>query len=308
MRWIAVAFVGTSLMISGCVAPATTAPAAAGAAGAGATGAAGAAAAPAAAAHPTLLEFLGLCQIAEGIGKAATCGLSVLGSCFPGLEPKPALVPITAAGGEGASPAVQAAADIKAEEDKAAQKIKAIRYLAGLGCVKCYSGIEEAFLAALEDCTEEVRFEAAKGLREAAGNPCHICSATSCCSPKIVEKLQEIAEKTDSQGCYVEPSPRVRRMARLALNRCSGRTLAVEEEPTPAEGPAGDTAEEPIPPPPEGQATTHRTQAAIALFESPDAAPFAAGPPDPTPTTPSVPTDYLRFDGRAYRGTEIGVE
>ena len=252
-----------SLACAGCAAP-MTAPAApgagaaagaagAGAAGAGAAGAAGGAAA-AAPAKATLPQFLGLGQAAHGIGKIVTHLQSHLGSFFPGLEPKPPILPITAAGGEGASPAVAAAAEIKAEEDKAAQKIKAIRYLAGLGCVSCYTGIEEAFLAALEDCTEEVRYEAVKGLRKAAGNPCKVCRSSSCCTPKLVEKLEEIANKMDGQGCYTEPSPRVRRLARLTLSQCGGAIFVPPEEPTPEEGPSGDTVKEPPAAPAESSA------------------------------------------------------
>ena len=48
---------------------------------------------------------------------------------------------------EDASPAVKAAAEAKAEEDQAPQKAKAIRYLASLGCGKCYPDTEEALLA-----------------------------------------------------------------------------------------------------------------------------------------------------------------
>jgi hypothetical protein len=165
---------------------------------------------------------------------------------FPGLEPKPALLPITAAGGEGASPAVAAAAQIKAEEDKADQKIKAIRYLSTLGCVKCYAGIEDGLLAALGDCTEAVRYEAVKALRKNADDDCQVCKAGSCCTPKLVKKLEELAHKSDDQGCFVEPSARVRRLARLTLSSCGGG-VPVTEEPTPAEGPSGDTAQEPAP-------------------------------------------------------------
>ena len=55
---------------------------------------------------------------------------------FPGLEAKPPVLAITdpANLGEDASPAVQAAAKVKAEEDGAQQKIKALRYLATIGC------------------------------------------------------------------------------------------------------------------------------------------------------------------------------
>ena len=112
------------------------------------------------------------------------------------------------ANSSGASPAVQAAAAAKAEEDKAPQKIKAVSYLASLGCGKCYPDTENAILAALEDCTESVRYAAAKGLRKSVANGCGCCRQNSCCSPKLVKKLYEMGYDKDASGCYVEPSAR----------------------------------------------------------------------------------------------------
>ena len=91
---------------------------------------------------------------------------NLLGMRFPGLEAKPPLLAITDPANmtEDSPPAVKAAAEIKAQEDQAAQKIKALRYLATIGCGGCYPDVEDAFLAALDDCTEEVKeaFEAAE--------------------------------------------------------------------------------------------------------------------------------------------------
>jgi hypothetical protein len=196
----------------------------------------------------SLPEFLGLNKLCEGIGAASSCVHNQLGYYFPGLEPKPPLLAISDPANmeEGASPAVKAAAEAKAEEDKAAQKAKAVRYLASLGCGKCYPDTEEALLSALNDCSEVVRFEAASGLRKNAGKPCNSCRVNSCCTPKIMEKLNSLAYETDATGCYVEPSARVRRMARLALCGCGGAVVPSSTpppEPLPAEGPA----QEPLP-------------------------------------------------------------
>jgi hypothetical protein len=62
-----------------------------------------------------------------------------------------------------------------------------------------------------------------------------------------------MANKMDAQGCYSESSPRVRRLARLTLNQCGG-AIFVPEEPTPEEGPAGDTVKEPPAAPAESSA------------------------------------------------------
>ncbi len=146
---------------------------------------------------------------------------------------------------DSSNPAVKAAAAAKADEDQAAQKIKAIRYLATLGCAGCYPDVEDALLASLDDCTEAVRYEAAKAFRELSGRPCTTCKTKSCCSPKVRKKLDEVANKM-VDNCYKESSERVRRMARLALAGCGGgapvaATAAPQEGPSqePEPGPTG---------------------------------------------------------------------
>ena len=68
---------------------------------------------------------------------------------FPGLEALPPLLSIADPKNlQSSNPAVAAAAGAKADEDQAAQKIKAIRYLATLGCAGCYPDVEDALLAA----------------------------------------------------------------------------------------------------------------------------------------------------------------
>ena len=189
----------------------------------------------------TLPEFLGLCAVFDGIGKGIDCIRSKLGSVFPGLEPKPGLLPITdPANMDSPSPAVAAAADIKAQEDAAAQKIKALRYLATIGCGGCYPDVEAAFIESLNDCTEEVRYEAVKALRHAGGDPCQYCRHSSCCSPQVRKRLQEIGYGLDEPSeCFLEPSPRVRRIARLALQNCGGVSPPTPAEELPQEGPSG---------------------------------------------------------------------
>jgi hypothetical protein len=190
--------------------------------------------------------------------------LACLGFLFPGLgdalQPGPPLLPITdpANLSPDAPPAVQTAAKIKAEEDQAAQKIQALRYLATIGCAGCYPGVDDALIAALEDCTEEVRYEAVLAIRKTAGCVCKCCNKKACCSEKIQKKLREIAFETDDSGCPKEMSDRVRRQARLALAQCG----PAEPEPAPAqeapdlptEGPSEGTAEGPATPETNGEA------------------------------------------------------
>jgi hypothetical protein len=176
--------------------------------------------------HPTLPQFLGIPQCFAATQVCCARTLSCVGFLFPGLgaalEPTPPLLPLTdpANLAPNAPPAVQKAAEIKAKEDAAPQKIAALRYLATIGCGGCYESVEDAFLAALEDCTEAVRYEAIKAIRDTTTNHCQFCNQQACCSAKIQKKLREMALETDDAGCPKEPSERVRRQARLALAEC----------------------------------------------------------------------------------------
>lgn len=170
----------------------------------------------------SLPGFLGLDKLGGAAGGLFSRLRNFLGTRFPGLEATPPLTAISdPANLKSPNPAVAAAAEIKAEEDAAPQKVKALNYLAKIGCSACYPDVEKAFLAALDDCTEAVRFGAAENLRDIAGCPCQHCREKSCCSPALRKRLKELAcgvnEKTK---CFKEPSPRVRRAARLALEKC----------------------------------------------------------------------------------------
>lgn len=220
---------------TGCAAlPATPPPAPA--AAAAANPAAAGLAPPAATAPQTLPQFLGLTGLCQAGGNLLTRIRSRLGMRWPGLEGGTPMLPITdPANLDSPNPAVAAAADIKAQEDAAPQKIKALRYLASIGCGGCYPDVEDALLAGLDDCTESVRYEAVSALRRTAGDPCQFCRDDKCCSPAVLSKLREVAYGTrEGSGCFQEPSARVRRMARLALAGCGGPFV---EPALPEEGP-----------------------------------------------------------------------
>lgn len=210
---------------------------------------------PAAQPMPNLVQMSGIPQVGQALfgltSRLVNAVRNRLGSRFPGLEAKPPMKSITDPANldESAPPAVKVAAKVKADEDAAAQKIKGLRYLATIGCGGCYPDVEEALLAGLDDCTEEVRFEAAKALRSTVGNPCTFCKTGDCCSAAVRKKLRAIAYDVDATGCFEEPSPRVRRFARLALCGCGG-TEPIEDIPT--EGPGWDEetpGEGPLPAP-----------------------------------------------------------
>lgn len=242
------AFIGVAVL-TGCAAPPKTAPTTPTpptTAQAGATTIV-AVAPPAAPCCPkqTLPGFLGINGLAKGLIGGIDRLRNRLGSRFPGLEARPPVLAITdpANTGPNAPPAVKAAAEIKAEEDAAPQKIKALRYLATVGCAGCYPGVEEGLLAALDDCTEAVRYEAVKAIRDTIGNPCKTCRSTACCSPKLRKRLDQIAHETDDKGCFKESSARIRRLARVALCDCGGPTAEPAQTPVPAEGPAKEPTE-----------------------------------------------------------------
>lgn len=162
-------------------------------------------------------------------------------------------------------------------ERTAQQKIEAIKYLATAGCA-CHCCVKEALLAALDDRTEEVRYEAAIALCKAAGDPCHRCDNSGCCNAQVMTKLHEIAYAKDAKCCPKESSPRVRAAAENASQVCRQKHPAgpvdqqevpkVEQEekkelpapatkPVPAGDRPGDPFTEPTAPvPPENEPST----------------------------------------------------
>lgn len=273
-RVIVVVVLALGQVVAGCnapqkapVPPVTPAPTSA-AAGATTIVAIAPPAAPAAP-QPSLCGFLGLDKVGGALGelfrRASSRIRTALGleGRFPGLQPKPPLLPITDPSNlsPDAPPAVQAAAAVKNEEDQSAQKIQALRYLATIGCGGCYPTVEEAILAALDDCTEAVRYEAVLALRGDGNVCCAYCRCQGCCSPAVRKKLNSLINDRDDAGCYKEPSERVRRVARLVLAACGGYQGDVStvptEGPTPAppQAPTGPDGV-PVPPPPPTPAVT----------------------------------------------------
>lgn len=217
----------------------------------------------------TLWHFLG---IPQGFNKVYDDSVNRNGN-RPGLERRgpvrsitdPSnLDPNTAA---GQNPAIAKAAEIKQQEDLKKQKIKAIKYLATVGCC-CYKGVDEALMAAMDDCTEEVRYEAVKAVSEAGAEKkkhhglCHLhhdgkggkgggcncdgCDGNCCCSEEMSKKLAEIAYEKNDKCCWLESSERVREAAKEALRNCcpnNGPPPPPENIPRP-----GDIETRPMPP------------------------------------------------------------
>jgi len=162
------------------------------------------------------------------------------------------------------NPAIKAAAKIKKDQDLAPQKIKAIKYLGEIACC-CPTNkdaVKNALLAALDDCTDEVRMEAAMAICHAAGNVCTICNQCSCCTADVMNKLNEMANEQDEQGCWKEPNASVREAAGTALEACRAvrRPTQAPVEPPPPEGPKERRVPTPAPiPQPQPESTAPQT-------------------------------------------------
>jgi len=187
----------------------------------------------------SLPQFLGLTGLSASVSTGCQRIRNRLGARFPGLEARPPMLALTDPANmkEDTNPSVKAAAEAKAEQDQAPQKVKAINFLASLGCGKCYPDTEAALLAAMDDCNESVRFASVSAIRKAAGGPCRTCCNGSCCSEKISEKLRKIAYGMDNCGGHLEQSARIRRMARIALCAC-GSPCTSQDGSAPEEGPS----------------------------------------------------------------------
>lgn len=213
---------------------------------------------------PTLWHYLGLRQ---GSWMRRDAFLNRSGN-RPGLERKPPLKRLADPSlAEVDNAAIKKAQKIKAEEELAPQKIKAIKYLATLGCEKCYGGIEEAMLESLKDCTEEVRYETVVALGTIPNGDCPMCD-NDCCTEKITEELAKIAYERDPDhpDCWYEPSARIREAAKETMsvccpNRGAPPTAEVVPDMPPEEG-------GPTPPPVEGggRSTQRGTQGKVAMF------------------------------------------
>lgn len=178
----------------------------------------------------TVWQKLGVPQAAAGLRD----GLVNRRGNFPGLERKPPLARLVDAPAlDPESKLFEASAEIKKNEDLKKQKIKALKYLAEVGC-GCYNddgSMEAALLEALNDCDADVRLAAVEAIEAAAGSCCNCsnsCNVT-CCTEKIQEKLMEMARGEDD-GCFKEPSPEIRAAATRAFTACPPITVKPKEE------------------------------------------------------------------------------
>ncbi|MBI1249264.1 hypothetical protein GC197_15645 [bacterium] len=209
---------------------------------------------------------------------------------FPKWEKKPPLKRIAdPANLKSPNAAIKAAAEIKKEQDLAPQKIKALKYLATIGC-GCYDKegkVEAGLLAGLNDCTESVRKTAVETAKKLAGK-CGACSdgcGNNCCTAKIKAKLHDMAFG-QTNGCWNEPSSKIRSEAEKALNACPPSRIESDERetvPKPAQ-PSRETVPglgEPLPEPLPMETTASADTNTEANLDSPVAVAVNRNPPAP---------------------------
>lgn len=118
--------------------------------------------------------------------------------------------------------AIAEAAKVKKQACLKCKKIKAIKYLAKVGC-GCYDKdekVSKALIAAMGDCDEAVRMAAVKAVMKTAKDGCCDSCGKSCCKKDVVEQLAKMAYELDDKGCWIEPSERVRKLAAEAAEIC----------------------------------------------------------------------------------------
>ena len=122
------------------------------------------------------------------------------------------------------------AAKIKGQELDAKNRIKALKFLGDVDCVE-YPESQQVLVKHLrEDPVEKVRLAAAKALEEQLSHGKddkpnrrerrRKDTCKGCCTKLVLSALSESAYETDEQGCYLEPSKRVREAAEDALKTC----------------------------------------------------------------------------------------
>ncbi len=180
----------------------------------------------------TLPRFLGIDACARKLG---SCGRGAVLYCqatgekiaavVPALEPPAPPLPMShPANAESPSPAVAAAHKMKKAKAAKAAKIKAVAFLGSEGCLE-NPLVEEGILAALDDISADVRIAAVEAVVKSAQRGCDdncVECSDGCCSELIRCKLTAMVFEMRDNGCYVEPSSKARRLARLALDLCGG--------------------------------------------------------------------------------------
>lgn len=146
-------------------------------------------------------------------------------------------------------PPAELTAQIAAASDPAteATKIEALRFLARQDCA-CYPETIDTILAALDDCSEAVRYAALRALWHSQNTAvCVICRQRhrgavayySCpCEIKTITRVSQLLLDRDHYSRLREGSPRVRNLARIILTECITGRSPVQNTNPPVPDPA----------------------------------------------------------------------
>ncbi len=196
----------------------------------------------------TIWTFLGVDQLIEHHHQKHDRVMATLGQHFPDLEPKlPVVLNTSLQAVASPSVVVHNAAHVLAAEQQAPQKIKAIKAVAKVGCAG-YPQVEEALLAGMDDRNPKVRLATVEAILKTAGDPCEPCDISGNCTPTIRHQLWHMGYGVHPDGCPLEPSAAVRRVARLALDACGGPLPVECPPPHSIELPSSEIIEEALGP------------------------------------------------------------
>jgi len=148
---------------------------------------------------PTVWDKLGFAKAKKKREERRDARLNKDG-CSPEKEKKPKLIKIAdKKNAESDNPLLAIAAKAKQDADLAPQKLKAIKYLATLGC-GCNADIEDAVLAGLDDCTAAVRAASVRLVLSGA-NKTDICDTCENGRKRRFKKKRVLCGKCKGRGC-----------------------------------------------------------------------------------------------------------
>ena len=201
------------------------------------------------------------------------------------------------------------AAKIKGQQLDAKNRIKALKFLGDVDCVE-YPESQQVLVKHLrEDPVEKVRLAAAKALEEQLSHGKdekpnrrerrRKDTCKGCCTKMVLNALSECAYETDDQGCYLEPSKRVREAAEDALKTCCDcwgepsyeANTAPEVDAAPEAQPDAPKTDKTVPPAPAvpSESDAKKSNSAAAeirqpqLLPEPVSAPVASDPIEAAP-------------------------
>ncbi len=168
----------------------------------------------------TLPRYLGVDIVCERTALLARHTREKVAVFLPFAEPTSIAVPLSHPDNAmSPSPTIANVHKLKQQQAENGVKVKAVGVLATLGCA-ADPHVEEGLLAALDDPCADVRIAAVEAVLKSTRGCRNECQG--CCSALIRVKLTAMVFERSINGCWAEPNPKARRLARLALDACGG--------------------------------------------------------------------------------------